>query len=79
MKQITIEFKGKEQINIYYHIVIIGAGGTGGLVIQQLAQMFSMFGILGKIVIAEPDLFEEKIFATNYAYQKILIKTKQMF
>lgn len=76
MKPITIEFKGKEQINIYYHIVIIGAGGTGGLVIQQLAQMFSMFGIWGKIVIAEPDLYEEKNLRNQLCLPKDINKNK---
>lgn len=46
--------------HIFPHIVQIGTGGTGGYLVQQVAQMMSIFDIRGKYVIADADIVEEK-------------------
>lgn len=46
--------------HIFPHIVQIGTGGTGGYLVQQIAQMLSIFNIKGKYVIADADIVEEK-------------------
>ncbi|NRG33221.1 ThiF family adenylyltransferase [Niallia circulans] len=60
MQPISIDLSRSYQSEIYYQILVIGAGGTGGIVIQQLCQMLSMFEISAKLIIAEPDIYEEK-------------------
>ncbi|AJI08483.1 ThiF family adenylyltransferase [Bacillus cereus group sp. MYBK59-1] len=42
------------------HIVLVGAGGNGGLILQHIAQMMSIFQLDGEIVVADPDTVEEK-------------------
>ncbi|MGO5011434.1 ThiF family adenylyltransferase [Niallia sp. Sow4_A1] len=60
MQPISIDLSRSYQSEVYYQILVIGAGGTGGIVIQQLCQMLSMFEISAKLIIAEPDIYEEK-------------------
>jgi hypothetical protein len=43
------------------HIVLVGAGGNGGLILQHIAQMMSIFQLDGEIVVADPDTVEEKV------------------
>ncbi|MDN4067654.1 ThiF family adenylyltransferase [Paenibacillus vini] len=46
---------------IYYYIVIIGAGGTGGYAIQRITKMMSAFSNVNSfLLIADPDTVEEK-------------------
>jgi len=46
--------------NMFANIVCLGAGGTGSYVIQQVAQMLSIFNIKSRFIIADHDIFEEK-------------------
>ncbi|KMQ32236.1 acyltransferase [Bacillus cereus] len=43
------------------HIVLVGAGGNGGLILQHIAQMMSIFQLDGEIVVADSDTVEEKV------------------
>lgn len=46
---------------LYYYIVIVGAGGTGGYAIQRITKMLNAFtGVDSFLVIADPDTVEEK-------------------
>jgi hypothetical protein len=51
--------EGKKKI--VPHIVLVGAGGNGGLILQHIAQMMSIFQLDGEIVVADPDTVEEKV------------------
>jgi hypothetical protein len=50
-----------EEKKIVPHIVLVGAGGNGGLILQHIAQMMSIFQLDGEIVVADPDTVEEKV------------------
>lgn len=46
---------------LYYYIVMIGAGGTGGYTIQRLSKMMNAFdSVKSFLLIADPDSVEEK-------------------
>lgn len=45
---------------IFPFIVQIGVGGTGGLLVQHIAQLLSTSGTRAAYVIADPDVIEEK-------------------
>jgi hypothetical protein len=51
----------KEKKIVPPHIVLVGAGGNGGLILQHIAQMMSIFQLDGEIVVADPDTVEEKV------------------
>ena len=74
MTRITVDFtKGK---NLFTHIVLVGAGGNGGYVIQQVAQMLNVFDVFGKLVIADFDHFEEKNLANQLCLKGDVGKNK---
>jgi ThiF family len=63
MSRLVVDFLGGSYLrkrHIFPHIVQIGVGGTGGYLVQQIAQMLSIFGVKGKYVIADPDLVETR-------------------
>lgn len=46
---------------LYYYIVLIGAGGTGGYAVQRITKMMSAFsGVKSSLLIVDPDTVEEK-------------------
>mgnify|MGYP001321716543 FL=1 len=45
---------------IYPFIVQIGTGGTGGYLVQNIAQMMATFDVKGQYLIADPDIIEKK-------------------
>jgi hypothetical protein len=51
----------QKEKKIVPHIVLVGAGGNGGLILQHIAQMMSIFQLDGEIVVAHPDTVEEKV------------------
>ncbi|MCU4733659.1 ThiF family adenylyltransferase [Bacillus cereus] len=42
------------------HIVVVGTGANGSLILQSIAQMVSIFKLNGEIVAADPDVVESK-------------------
>ncbi|MGP3788575.1 ThiF family adenylyltransferase [Paenibacillus sp. 1A_MP2] len=47
--------------SMYYYIVIVGAGGTGGYAVQRITKMLSAFASVDSfLMIADPDMVEEK-------------------
>ncbi|MDO6657397.1 ThiF family adenylyltransferase [Anaerobacillus sp. 1_MG-2023] len=46
--------------SLYPVIVQVGAGGTGGALVQQIAQLLSSTNVTGSYLIADPDVVEEK-------------------
>lgn len=67
MQPISIDLSRSYQREVYYQILVIGAGGTGGIVIQQLCQMLSMFEISAKLIMLNQIFMKKKIEITNYA------------
>lgn len=61
------------------HIVLVGAGGNGGLILQHIAQMMSIFQLDGEIVVADPDTVEEKTLEINSLFDLMLVNTKQKY
>lgn len=47
------------QAEIHPYFIIVGTGGTGGYVAQQVAQLVSVYG-KGSIILADADVVEEK-------------------
>lgn len=43
------------------HIVVVGTGANGSLILQNIAQMVSIFKLNGEIVAADPDVVESKV------------------
>ncbi|MEI2356284.1 ThiF family adenylyltransferase [Mesobacillus zeae] len=79
MTKISVDFsKGKYSTKntLYTHIVLVGAGGNGGLVIQQVAQMLSVYNVWGKLVIADYDHFEEKNLSNQLCLPSDIGKNK---
>lgn len=60
MGRVTIDFRDGYSKEIFPHIVVVGAGGNGSYTVQQVTQMLNIFNIWGKMVVADPDIFEEK-------------------
>lgn len=64
MINILSEFNATKTIyevkKLYPFIVQIGTGGTGGYILQNLAQMLGTTGIQHTYVVADPDIIEEK-------------------
>jgi hypothetical protein len=58
----------QKEKKIVPHIVLVGAGGNGGLILQHIAQMMSIFQLDGEIVVADPDTVEEKKCAHKVAF-----------
>lgn len=74
MPKISVDFtKGKR---LFTHIVLVGAGGNGGYVIQQVAQMLNIFDVWGKMVIADYDHYEEKNLANQLCLRQDLERNK---
>ncbi|QCJ45480.1 thiamine biosynthesis protein ThiF (plasmid) [Bacillus sp. S3] len=74
MARISVDLaKGKK---FYPHIVVVGAGGNGAYVIQQVAQMLNIYNIWGKLVIADYDHFEEKNLANQLCLRSDIGKNK---
>ncbi|WP_163537269.1 ThiF family adenylyltransferase [Gracilibacillus sp. YIM 98692] len=46
--------------SVYPFIIVIGTGGTGGYLVQHIAQMMSTFNVQGQLLVADPDIVEEK-------------------
>lgn len=61
---------------IFAHIVQVGTGGTGGQLVQQIAQMLSTFDIPAKYVIADSDIVEEKNLKNQLFVKKDIGKPK---
>ncbi len=61
---------------VFPYIVQIGTGGTGGYVVQQVAQMLSIFNIPAKYVLADYDVVEEKNLKNQLYIQKDIGKRK---
>lgn len=45
---------------IYPYIIQIGTGGTGGYLVQHIAQLLSISGKQASYIIVDPDIIEEK-------------------
>lgn len=46
---------------LFYYIVMIGAGGTGGYAVQRISKMMSAFSSTESfLLIADPDTVEER-------------------
>jgi hypothetical protein len=75
MGKVTVDF-GKGKSRVYPHIAVIGAGGNGGYVIQQVAQMLNIFNVWGKMVVADYDIFEEKNLANQLCLPSDIGKNK---
>jgi hypothetical protein len=46
---------------LYYYIVMIGAGGTGGYAVQRISKMMNAFSSVNSfLLIADPDTVEER-------------------
>ncbi|PEB54533.1 thiamine biosynthesis protein ThiF [Bacillus sp. AFS098217] len=65
-----------EGTKIVPHIVLIGAGGNGGLILQHIAQMMSIFKLNGEIVIADADVVESKNLGNQLFIQQDVGKHK---
>lgn len=65
-----------EGTKIVPHIVLVGAGGNGGLILQHIAQMMSIFKLDGEIVIADPDVAELKNLGNQLFIQQDVGKHK---
>ncbi|KZE68021.1 thiamine biosynthesis protein ThiF [Fictibacillus phosphorivorans] len=76
MEKISIDFSEGRKKKIFAHVVIVGAGGTGGLVIQQVSQLFNVFDVYGRMVLADYDHFEEKNKANQLCLDKDIGKNK---
>jgi hypothetical protein len=78
MTRIIIDLKQGKYGNkrIFPYIVQIGTGGTGGYVVQQVAQMLSIFNIPAKYVIADYDVIESKNLRNQLYIQKDVGKKK---
>lgn len=76
MSRMVINFKGDYKNKVYFHFVIVGAGGNGSYVLQQLAQLFSIFEIRGKIVICDYDHYETKNLKNQLCLPKDIEKNK---
>ena len=76
MERIGIDFLKRQYKNVYAHIVVIGTGATGSVVIQQLAQLLSVFDIPRKIILADCDVFEEKNLKNQLCVPKDMGKYK---
>ncbi|MEB9892799.1 hypothetical protein P4K96_04215 [Bacillus cereus] len=47
--------------NLYFYIVMVGAGGTGGYAVQRISKMMSAFNNVNSfLLLADPDTVEEK-------------------
>jgi hypothetical protein len=75
MGRITIDFLSKKSI-LFPHVCIVGAGGTGGLVVQQVSQLISVFNKWGKMIVADYDYFEEKNLANQLCLPSDIGKNK---
>ncbi len=49
------------QSGIYPYIVQIGTGGTGGYLVQHVAQMLGISKVDASYIIVDPDVIEEKV------------------
>jgi hypothetical protein len=58
------------------HIVIVGVGGTGGYVTQQVSQLMSIFNIKGTLLLADFDQVEEKNLKNQLFIKKDIGKPK---
>ncbi|EST55746.1 thiazole biosynthesis protein ThiF [Brevibacillus panacihumi W25] len=63
--QLNKQFK-----KIFFYIVQLGAGGNGGYILQQCAQMMNIFHAKGMYVVADPDVVEEKNLANQLFISK---------
>lgn len=71
----------KEQIfrssnRMFYHIVQVGTGATGGQLVQMIAQMLGTLDIQAKYVIADADIVEEKNLQNQLFIKKDVGKPK---
>ncbi|MEJ3719883.1 hypothetical protein WGM54_17945 [Paenibacillus polymyxa] len=47
--------------SLHYNMVMVGAGGTGGLLVQRLAKMMFAFNkVNSRLMLADPDTVETK-------------------
>ena len=65
--------------SIYPYIVQIGTGGTGGYIVQHLAQMLETLDCPHSYVLVDPDTIESKNLKTNYFWRKKSVKRRQKF
>ncbi|MDK8193050.1 ThiF family adenylyltransferase [Paenibacillus sp. UMB7766-LJ446] len=53
-------FRYNKLSDIYYYIVLVGCGGTGGYAVQRITKMLAAFQKDSFLMIADPDIIEEK-------------------
>ncbi|KAA6447004.1 ThiF family adenylyltransferase [Bacillus swezeyi] len=76
MTRQIIELTDRYRKSILPHIVIVGCGGTGGYVAQQVAQAVSIFQSYGRLILADYDTVEEKNLRNQLFIKKDIGKNK---
>ncbi|PGT82202.1 ThiF family adenylyltransferase [Bacillus sp. AFS040349] len=61
---------------LYPYIVVVGTGGTGGYVVQHVAQMMSIFNMRGHFLITDPDVIEKKNLSNQLFVESDIGKKK---